>query len=80
MTVAIYLKLKLKERFVKFPPEIMPCACCSKSLPYLEIATLKFSKMDTFSSVEVELTWIGLSNGAVEGQLLFKERRISGAW
>ena len=23
--VAIYLKLKLKEQFVKFPPEIMPC-------------------------------------------------------
>ena len=24
--VAVYLKLK--EQFVKFPPEIMPCACC----------------------------------------------------
>ena len=26
--VAVYLKEKLKEQFVKFPPEIMPCACC----------------------------------------------------
>ena len=28
--VAVYLTLKLKEQFVKFPPEIMPCACCWK--------------------------------------------------
>ena len=26
--VVVYLILKLKEQFVKFPPEIMPCACC----------------------------------------------------
>ena len=26
--VSVYLKQKLKEQFVMFPPEIMPCACC----------------------------------------------------
>ena len=26
--VAVYLKQKLKEQFVRFPPEILPCACC----------------------------------------------------
>ena len=26
--VLVYLKQKLKERFVMFPLEIMPCACC----------------------------------------------------
>ena len=30
--------------------------------------------------MEVELTWMGLWNGAVEGQLLFKERAVGGAW
>ena len=32
--------------------------------------------------MELELTWMGLSNEAVsvEGQLLFKEKGISGAW
>ena len=29
--------------------------------------------------MEVELAWMGHLNGAVEGQLLFKERSISGA-
>ena len=42
--------------------------------------TFKFSWMKTFCSMEVELTWMGLWNGAVEGQLLFKERSISEAW
>ena len=26
--VAVYLKQKLKEQFVKNPPQILPCACC----------------------------------------------------
>ena len=26
--VSVYLKQKLKEKFVVFPPEIMQCACC----------------------------------------------------
>ena len=26
--VSVYLKQKLKEQFVMFPPETMPCACC----------------------------------------------------
>ena len=30
--------------------------------------------------MEVDLTWMGLWNGAVEGQLLFKERAVGGAW
>ena len=38
--VAVYLKLK--EQFVKFHPEIMPCACCWKSQSFLEIATFNF--------------------------------------
>ena len=36
--------------------------------------------METFCSMEVDLTWMGLWNRAVEGQLLFKERGISEAW
>ena len=36
--------------------------------------------METFCSIEVELTWMGLWNEAVEGQLLFKERSISETW
>ena len=40
----------------------------------LEIVTFKFSWMETFCPMEVELSWLGLWNGAVEGQLLFKER------
>ena len=36
--------------------------------------------LETFCSMEVELNWMGLSNGAVEGQLLFKESGISKAW
>ena len=26
--VSVYLKQKLKEQLVMFPPDIMPCACC----------------------------------------------------
>ena len=45
---SLYLKLKLKEQFVKFPSEIMPCACnCRWSVGnhnhLIEIATHKFS-------------------------------------
>ena len=40
--IAFYLKLKLKEQFVKFHPEIMPRACCWKSQLFLEIATFNF--------------------------------------
>ena len=29
---------------------------------------------------EVELTWIGLGNGAMEGKLFFKKKGISRAW
>ena len=43
--VSVYLKQKLKEQFVMFSLEIMPCACCWKSQPFLrEIATLKWSR------------------------------------
>ena len=69
---------------MKFPPETMPCACSwsvGNHSHYKEISTFKFSRMETFCSVEVELTWMGpgnrtLKSGAVEGQLLFnfKER------
>ena len=55
--VAVYLKLKLKEHFVKFPPEIIPCACCWKSQSFLEIATFKFSWMETFCPMEADLGW-----------------------
>ena len=66
--VTIYWKLKLKEQCVKSVPlEIMPCACCSNY--NVELMTLKFSWMETFYSVEVELTLMGLWNWAVEGQL-----------
>ena len=54
--VAVYLKLKLKEQFLKSSPEIMPCACCWESQSFLEIATFKFSLIGTFCSMEVELT------------------------
>ena len=51
--VAIYLQLKLKEQFVKFPPEIMLCACCwsdGKSQSFLiEIATFKFLEWRRFA-------------------------------
>ena len=29
---------------------------------------------------EVELTWIGLGNGAMDGKLFFKKKGISRAW
>ena len=49
---------------------------CWKSQSFLkEKATFKVCWMETFCSMEVELTWMGLWNGAVEGQLLFKEKR-----
>ena len=57
--VADYLKLKLKEQVVKFHPEIGPCACCRKSQSFLEIATFNFF-LETFCSMEIELTWMGL--------------------
>ena len=60
------LKLKLKEQFVKFPSEIMPCACCwsvGNHNHFKESAALKFSWMETFCSMEVELTWMELWNG-----------------
>ena len=44
--VSVYLKLKLKEQFVTFPPEIIPFDCCLKSQYFnffLEIASFKFS-------------------------------------
>ena len=45
--VAVYLKVKLKEQFVKFPPEIMPKGLileCWKSQSFLiERATFQFS-------------------------------------
>ena len=50
--VAVYLKLE--EQFVKFPPEnqIMPCVCCwsfgNHNKFLIEIATFKFSGMETF--------------------------------
>ena len=78
--IAIYLKLKLEKHFVHFPPKIMPYARCWKSHPFLEIVTIKFSWMETFCSMEVELTWFALWNEAVEGYLLFKKRNINGAW
>ena len=36
--ISISLKQKLKEQFVMFPPEIMPCACCC--IGVLEITTI----------------------------------------
>ena len=59
--VAAYLKYKMKEQFVKFPLEIMTCMCllleCWKSQSFSrEIVTFKFSLMETFCSMEVELT------------------------
>ena len=69
---------------MKFPPEITPCACCwsvGNHVHFQELATIKFSLMETFFSMEVELTWMGLWNGAVEGQLLsVKQRGISVGW
>ena len=54
---------------------------CRKSQTFSrEKATLKFFWMETFCSMEDELTWMGLWNGAVEGQLLPQERSISRAW
>ena len=37
--VAVYLKYKLKEQFVRFPPEIMPCAR-SIAVGVLEITSI----------------------------------------
>ena len=45
-----------------------------------EKATLKHFLMETFFSMEDELTWMWLWNGAVEGQLLLQERSISRTW
>ena len=48
--VTVYLALKLKEQFVTFPPEIIPCACCWKSQLFYEIATtFKFLEWRLFS-------------------------------
>ena len=55
--VAVYLKLKLKEQFVKFPPEIMPCACCWSVGNH---SHFKERLRHTFCSMEVELTRMGL--------------------
>ena len=84
--VAVYLKLKLKEKFVKFPPEIMPCACCWswKSQSVLrEIAPhSNFLEWRRFAQWKLSrLGWdFEMPNGAVKGQLLFKKRDINGAW
>ena len=54
---------------------------CWKSQTFLrDMATIKFSWMKTFCSTEVKLTWMGLWNGALEGQLLLKDGGISGGW
>ena len=82
-TIAVYLKQKLKEQnFCDVSSDAMCLLLeCWKSQPFLrEIAIIKFSWMETFCSMEVELTWMGLWNGALEGQLLFNERGISGGW
>ena len=64
--VAVYLKLKLKlkEQFVKFPPEIMPFA---GAMCLLEITIIINRERDiqiflngTFCSMEAELTCMGL--------------------
>ena len=43
--VAVYLKLKLKEQFVKFPPEIMPFA---GAMCLLEITIILNRERETF--------------------------------
>ena len=54
---------------------------CRKSQSFSrQKATLKRFWMETFCSMEDELTWIGLWNGAVEGQLLLQDRSISRTW
>ena len=54
---------------------------CRKSQSFSrEKATFKLFWMETFCSMEDELTWIGLWYGAVEGQLLLQERSISRTW
>ena len=62
-----------------FPPGMMPCACCWSAVSR-EKATLRLFWMETFCSMEDELTWMGLWNGAVEGQLLLQERSIIRTW
>ena len=85
-TVSVYLKQNwLKEQNFCDVSSENHAMCllleCWKLQPFLRgIVTIKFSWMETFCSMEVELTWMGLWNGALEGQLLFNERGISGGW
>ena len=54
---------------------------CRKSQSFSrEKATLKRFWMKTFCSMEDELTWKVLWNGAMEGQLLLQDRSISRTW
>ena len=78
--VAIYLKLK-DICIVSSGNHAMclPLECWKSQSFLVEIATFKYTWMETFCSMEVELTWMGLWNGAVEGMMLFKERGVSGA-